>query len=81
MAKIGCSLEEIDTPALLLDLDVMEANIEKMAERFRGIIGEHGSDAVGVFSSAKCTNEENYVFQKFMRAVVGTNNVDHCARL
>jgi predicted molibdopterin-dependent oxidoreductase YjgC len=32
-------------------------------------------------SSARCTNEENYLFQKFMRAVIGTNNVDHCARL
>ncbi len=32
-------------------------------------------------ASARCTNEENYVFQKFMRAVLGTNNVDHCARL
>ncbi len=32
-------------------------------------------------SSAKCTNEENYVFQKFVRAVMGTNNIDHCARL
>jgi len=31
--------------------------------------------------SARCTNEENYLFQKFMRAAVGTNNVDHCARL
>jgi len=40
MAKIGCSLEEIDTPALLLDLDVMEANIEKMAERFRAMPSE-----------------------------------------
>jgi formate dehydrogenase major subunit len=32
-------------------------------------------------SSAKCTNEENYVFQKFVRAVMETNNIDHCARL
>jgi len=32
-------------------------------------------------SSAKCTNEDNYVFQKFARAVMGTNNIDHCARL
>jgi len=40
MAKIGCSLEEIDTPALLVDLDVMEANIEKMAERFMGMPSE-----------------------------------------
>ena len=37
MAKIGCSLDEIDTPALLVDLDVMETNIEKMAERFMGM--------------------------------------------
>jgi len=40
-----------------------------------------GPDAVMGFSSARCTNEENYLFQKFMRAGVGTNNVDHCARL
>jgi D-serine deaminase-like pyridoxal phosphate-dependent protein len=40
MAKIGCSIEEIDTPALLVDLDVMEANIEKMAERFREMPAE-----------------------------------------
>ncbi|MGD2073176.1 MAG: molybdopterin-dependent oxidoreductase, partial [Candidatus Thorarchaeota archaeon] len=41
----------------------------------------HGPSAVGGLSSARCTNEENYVFQKFMRAVMQTNNVDHCARL
>jgi formate dehydrogenase alpha subunit len=40
-----------------------------------------GPDAVGVLASAKCTNEENYLMQKFARQVVGTNNVDHCARL
>ena len=36
---------------------------------------------IGCFSSAKCTNEENYVMQKFARAVLKTNNIDHCARL
>lgn len=40
-----------------------------------------GPDALGVFSSAKCTNEENYLIMKFARGVLGTNNVDHCARL
>ena len=40
-----------------------------------------GPDSVGYFSSAKCTNEENYLLQKLARGVVGTNNVDHCARL
>ena len=41
----------------------------------------HGPDSVGYFSSAKCTNEENYLMQKLARAVGKTNNVDHCARL
>jgi len=51
------------------------------ADRFRDIIDQHGPDAVGVLVSAKVTNEENYLAQKFARAVIGTNNVDHCARL
>ncbi len=42
---------------------------------------ESGPDAIAALSSARCTNEENYLFQKFIRAVIGTNNVDHCARL
>jgi len=42
---------------------------------------EYTPQEVGVIASAKCTNEENYVIQKFARAVLGTNNVDHCARL
>ena len=41
---------------------------------------EHGPDALGFLSSAKCSNEENYLFQKLAR-MLGTNNVDHCARL
>ncbi len=40
-----------------------------------------GPDSIGVLSSAKCTNEENYLLQKFTRAVLKTNNIDHCARL
>jgi formate dehydrogenase (NADP+) alpha subunit len=42
---------------------------------------KHRGDAFGGLSSAKVTNEDNYVFQKFVRAAMGTNNVDHCARL
>jgi predicted molibdopterin-dependent oxidoreductase YjgC len=52
-----------------------------IAKKFKDIKKKHGSDALAGLSSARCTNEENYLFQKFMRAVVGTNNVDHCARL
>jgi len=44
-------------------------------------IGNYKANEVAVISSAKCTNEENYVAQKFARAVLGTNNIDHCARL
>jgi len=40
-----------------------------------------GPDSIGVLSSARITNEENYLVQKFTRAVIGTNNIDHCARL
>ncbi len=55
--------------------------LDHCAERIVGVLGRHGPDALGGLSSARCTNEENYLFQKFMRAVLGTNNVDHCARL
>ncbi|HDL84843.1 MAG TPA: 2Fe-2S iron-sulfur cluster binding domain-containing protein, partial [Candidatus Acetothermia bacterium] len=50
-------------------------------ERLLKIKDGHGPDTLAGLASAKCTNEENYLFQKFMRASVGTNNVDHCARL
>lgn len=40
-----------------------------------------GPDSIAILSSAKCTNEENFLMMKFARAVIGTNNVDHCARL
>lgn len=51
------------------------------SEKLKAVIAQHGPDSVGVLASAKVTNEENYLLQKFARAVVGTNNVDHCARL
>jgi predicted molibdopterin-dependent oxidoreductase YjgC len=51
------------------------------SERLKTIVAEHGPDSVGVLVSAKITNEENYLAQKFARAAIGTNNVDHCARL
>jgi len=55
--------------------------ISLTADRFSGIIQKHGPDSVAVLVSAKMTNEENYLAQKFARAAIGTNNVDHCARL
>jgi len=52
-----------------------------VAERLGTIKVESGPDSIAFLSSAKCTNEENYLLQKLSRAVIGTNNVDHCARL
>jgi predicted molibdopterin-dependent oxidoreductase YjgC len=53
---------------------------DTIAEKLSKIKKEHGPDAIGGLASARCTNEENYLFQKFIRAAIGTNNVDHCAR-
>ena len=55
--------------------------LDLVARRLTEIKQKHGSDSLGVLSSAKCTTEENYVMMKFARAVLGTNNIDHCARL
>lgn len=52
-----------------------------IADRLGTIRDESGADMIGVLASARITNEENYLAQKFARAVLGTNNVDHCARL
>ena len=55
--------------------------IEFASNKLKDIIKKYGPDSVGVLVSAKMTNEENYLAQKFTRACIGTNNVDHCARL
>lgn len=52
-----------------------------VAERLVRIRDHHGPDAVGLISSARATNEENYLAQKFVRAVIGTNTIDNCSRL
>ncbi|NYB50958.1 MAG: formate dehydrogenase subunit alpha [Methanobacteriaceae archaeon] len=51
--------------------------LDLVAEKFSQISG----DAFALMASSKCTNEDNYLFQKFTRKVMGTNNIDHCARL
>lgn len=55
--------------------------LRTVAENLRKFKEESGSDSIGVLSSAKGVNEENYLLQKFARIVLGTNNIDHCARL
>jgi len=55
--------------------------LDRVASGLKKVKEEHGADAIGVLVSAKCTNEENYLLQKLARIAIGTNNVDHCARL
>ncbi len=55
--------------------------LDTIASRLSHIRDTYGPDSIGILTSAKCTNEENYLLQKFARAVIGTNNIDHCARL
>jgi formate dehydrogenase major subunit len=55
--------------------------LDLVAGRLKAIHGEHGPGAIAGFGSAKCSNEEAYLFQKLIRAGFGTNNVDHCTRL
>jgi formate dehydrogenase major subunit len=54
--------------------DYIVSKLEKIKE-------EHGPNAIAGISSSRCTNEENYLMQKFIRAVIGTNNIDGCARV
>jgi formate dehydrogenase major subunit len=58
-----------------------EEALDLVTSRLKGIRDQYGSSALAGFGSAKCSNEEAYLFQKLVRAVFGTNNVDHCTRL
>ncbi|WP_319524728.1 formate dehydrogenase subunit alpha [uncultured Desulfosarcina sp.] len=55
--------------------------IDVLVTRLKETVDRHGPQAVGGLCSARCTNEENYLFQKLIRMGLGSNNVDHCARL
>lgn len=73
--------ERLKTPLIKKDGELVEASwdeaLEKIAEKFSRSRGEH----FATLASARITNEDNYLIQKFTRAVMGTNNIDHCARL
>ena len=58
-----------------------ETALDIAARKLRTARDTYGPDSVGVLTSAKCTNEENYLMNKFARQAVGTNGIDHCARL
>jgi formate dehydrogenase alpha subunit len=79
------SPERLSTPLVRKDGQLVEASWEEalaaVVQGLSQIKTQHGSDSLAVLSSARCTNEENYLMSKFSRAVLGTNNIDHCARL
>lgn len=77
--------DRLTQPLIRKEGKITEASWEEalslVAKKLSDIKAEYGADSIAGFSSARCTNEENYLMQKLMRAVIGTNNVDHCARL
>ena len=58
-----------------------ESALDRVAQEFTRIKDESGPDALATISSSRGTNEENYLFAKFMRCVIGTNHIDNCARV
>ena len=79
------SPERLTTPLVRKQGKLTETSWDEalkiVSERLMEIKNRHGSRSLAFLSSAKVTNEENYLFMKMARAVFGTNNVDHCARL
>jgi predicted molibdopterin-dependent oxidoreductase YjgC len=79
------SEERLTTPLIKEDGEFRKASWEEAlsltAEKLGAIKQTDGPDAIGVLTSARVSNEDNYVANKFARAVLKTNNIDHCARL
>jgi predicted molibdopterin-dependent oxidoreductase YjgC len=73
--------ERLTTPLIKQNDKFKEATWDEALDLVASKLGSYKKDEVAVLSSAKCTNEDNYIIQKFTRAVFGHNNVDHCARL
>jgi len=68
------------TPDTFIETD-WDTALDVVASKFTAVKQESGGDAFAVLASAKCTNEENYLFNKFTRQILATNSIDHCARL
>ncbi|MCP4289189.1 MAG: molybdopterin-dependent oxidoreductase, partial [Gammaproteobacteria bacterium] len=73
--------DRLKTPLIRTDDGFREASWEEALGVVADKLKKYRGDAFGGLASAKVTNEDNYIFQKFVRAAMGTNNVDHCARL
>jgi len=79
------SPERLTTPLIRKNGKFVEASWDEalnlIAHKFNSIKEQYGPDSLAGYASAKCTNEDNYIFQKFIRTVFGTNNIDYCTRL
>ncbi|MCK5029028.1 MAG: formate dehydrogenase subunit alpha [Bacteroidales bacterium] len=79
------SPERLTTPLIKKNGEFVEASWDEalnlIASKFGEIKEKFGNDALAGYASAKCTNEDNYLFQKLIRVVFGTNNIDYCTRL
>jgi len=73
--------ERLTTPLIRRNGKFVEATWDEALKLVASKLASYKNDEVAIISSAKCTNEDNYIIQKFARAVLDTNNVDHCARL
>jgi len=73
--------KSVTLPLVKREGKFIEVNWEQAIKYVASSLVHYKGDQFVAISSAKCTNEENYVFQKFVRVVMGTNNIDHCARL
>lgn len=81
VASNGQEQRRADVPADAFIQTDWDTALDVIADKFTEVKRAHGGDAFAILASAKCTNEENYLFNKFARQVLGTNSIDHCARL
>jgi len=73
--------DRLTTPLIKRNGKFEEASWDEALDLVAEKLSKNRGDEFAALSSAKCTNEDNYIVQKFTRAVMGTNNIDHCARL
>jgi len=87
--RFGCdyvhSKDRLTQPLMRKNGELVPATWDEamglVSKRLLEIRDKYGPESIGFLVSAKCTNEENYLMQKVARGLIGTNNVDHCARL
>lgn len=71
----------VTSPLIKREGEFVEITWDQAIKYVASTLSHYKGEELAAISSAKCTNEENYLFQKFVRTVMGTNNIDHCARL